>query len=138
MLIWRQPHETHHGLFVYKGSLDPDSYILWKQNCLKAFIYFVESTVYGYYDDISPADFLATQLDIEYRKEWDNLVLKLDYIERDEKQKVDIVHWEMQWPRMFSNRDYCFARRHIVNEADGTMVIMSKYVNVHVLQIFIL
>jgi hypothetical protein len=35
-------------------------------------------------------DFLATQLDIDYRKKWDNHVLKLDYIERDEKKKVDI------------------------------------------------
>jgi len=67
-------------------------------------------------------------MDIDYRKEWDHLVLKLDYVERDEKEKIDIIHWEMQWPRMFSNRDYCFARRHTVNKEDGAMVIMNKYV----------
>lgn len=83
--------------------------------------------VYGYYDDISPADFLETQLDLKYRKKWDNSVLKLDLVESDERNQVDIVHWEMQWPRMFSNRDYCFARRHLVDKTKNTMIILNKY-----------
>jgi len=104
LLIWRQPHPDRPGLFLYK--------------------------VYGYYDDISPKDFLSTQLDIEYRKEWDDTVLKLEIVNLDEKQKSEVIYWEMKWPRMFSNRDYLFARRHMVDEEKKTMIIMSKAITI--------
>jgi len=105
LLVWRQPQPDKPGYFIYK--------------------------VYGYYDDISANDFLSTQLDLEYRKEWDNNVLQLDIIESDHKQNLDIIYWEMKWPRMFSNRDYSFARRHMTDENTGTMVIISKAIVHH-------
>jgi len=105
LLIWRQPHETNEGLYKYK--------------------------VYGYYNDITPTDFLATQLDLTYRKKWDSHVLNLEIVEQNVKSGIDIVHWEMEWPKLFANRDYCFARRHIVNEKEGTIVIMNKAIAHH-------
>jgi hypothetical protein len=90
LIIWRKPHPDFEGLYTYK--------------------------VYGYYDDISPEDFLTTQLDLEYRKKWDNLVLQLRIIDKDEGTSSEVVYWEMKWPKMFSNRDYCFVRRHLVDK----------------------
>ncbi|OXA43375.1 stAR-related lipid transfer protein 7, mitochondrial isoform X2 [Folsomia candida] len=102
LLIWRMPHPDRPGLFMYK--------------------------VYGYYDDISAEDFLNTQLDIEYRKGWDDTVLKLNVVESSPEISQDVIYWEMKWPTMFSNRDYLFARRHLVDRQKKTIVIISKAV----------
>ncbi|ODN03966.1 StAR-related lipid transfer protein 7, mitochondrial [Orchesella cincta] len=100
LLVWRQPHPDLPGLFIYK--------------------------VYGYYDDISAEDFLDVQLDIEYRKKWDDSALQLEIVEKDKESKSEVIYWEMQWPRMFSNRDYLFTRRHTVDKSKDNMVIMSR------------
>lgn len=85
--------------------------------------------VYGYYNDISAEDFLNTQLDVEYRKKWDDTVLKLELVESNKEIDQDVIYWEMKWPTMFSNRDYLFARRHYVDKPSKTIVIISKFVN---------
>ncbi|CAL8138792.1 unnamed protein product [Orchesella dallaii] len=100
LLVWRQPHPDLPGLFIYK--------------------------VYGYYDDISAEDFLDVQLDIEYRKKWDDTALQLEIVEKDAVSMSEVIYWEMRWPRMFSNRDYLFTRRHVVEKAKDNMVIMSR------------
>lgn len=97
------PHPDRPGLFMYK--------------------------VYGYYDDISPEEFLNTQLDIAYRKQWDDTVIKLDVIESNRETSQDVIYWEMKWPTMFSNRDYLFARRHLIDREKGTIVIINKAVS---------
>jgi len=94
------------------------------------YLFFCSLIVYGYYDDISPEEFLDTQLDIDYRKKWDDTVLKLEIIESDKKNSQDFIYWEMKWPTMFSNRDYLFARRHLVDKDQQSMVILSKFVDV--------
>ncbi len=100
LLIWRQPHPDHNGLYVYK--------------------------VYGYYDDISAEDFLAAQLDIEYRKQWDDTALQLKVVETDKESNSEVIYWEMKWPKMFSNRDYLFVRRHKVDKESNDMIIISR------------
>lgn len=102
LLIWRQPHPQYAGLYVYK--------------------------VYGYYDDISAEDFLAAQLDINYRKQWDDTAQKLEVVEKDVETKTETIYWEMKWPKMFANRDYVFMRRHSVDPTRKDMVIMSRAV----------
>jgi hypothetical protein len=88
--------------------------------------FFLVFAVYGYYDDISAENFLNTQLDVAYRRKWDETALKLEVIESDKDINQDILYWEMKWPTMFSNRDYVFARRHLVDKATNTIVIISK------------
>jgi len=69
---------------------------------------------------------LNTQLDIDYRRKWDDTVLKLEIVESSKEDNLDVIYWEMKWPTMFSNRDYLFARRYLVDKEQRSMVIMSK------------
>lgn len=38
------------------------------------------------------------QTDIEYRKKWDKLVIKLDVIDKDDKSNCEVMHWVMHYP----------------------------------------
>lgn len=77
MLIWRRL-ESNSGLYAYK--------------------------VYASFSDVTADDFLQVQLDIEYRKKWDNTAKELDIIDTDpltesaEDCRSDIIYWEMMWP----------------------------------------
>lgn len=52
------------------------------------------------YPDVSAEDFLYVQMDIDYRKEWDNTAVSLDVIESDVAQgsNSQVMYWEMLWP----------------------------------------
>lgn len=52
------------------------------------------------YPDVSAEDFLFVQMDIDYRKEWDNTAVSLDVIESDVAQgsNSQVMYWEMLWP----------------------------------------
>ncbi|XP_033214018.1 stAR-related lipid transfer protein 7, mitochondrial-like isoform X2 [Belonocnema kinseyi] len=105
MIIWRRL-ESDTGLYAYK--------------------------VYGSFSDVSAADFLQVQLDVEYRKEWDNTAKELKVIETDpvtqsiEGYHNDIIYWEMIWPRLFANRDYVYQRKSVHNKDNNIVVIASK------------
>ncbi|XP_051170998.1 stAR-related lipid transfer protein 7, mitochondrial isoform X2 [Leptopilina boulardi] len=105
MLIWRRL-DSNSGLYAYK--------------------------VYGSFSDVTAADFLQVQLDIEYRKKWDKTAKELDIIDTDpltestENCRSDIVYWEMMWPRLFANRDYVYQRKWMHNKEKDTVVIASK------------
>lgn len=38
------------------------------------------------------------QLDTEYRKKWDSLVIKLEVVDRDSNTGSEVVHWATQFP----------------------------------------
>ncbi|XP_059490800.1 stAR-related lipid transfer protein 7, mitochondrial [Neocloeon triangulifer] len=99
-IVWKQEHKEHKGLFAYK--------------------------VYGVYSDVAARDFLAVQLDNNYRKEWDATAIQLDVIDSDPKSGSDVLYWEAAWPRFFSNRDYVFKRRALVDELNGDIVIRAE------------
>lgn len=42
--------------------------------------------------------FLFPQLDTEYRKKWDALVIKLEVIERDVVSGSEVLHWVTHFP----------------------------------------
>uniref|UniRef100_A0A8C0U6M5 START domain-containing protein n=1 Tax=Cyanistes caeruleus TaxID=156563 RepID=A0A8C0U6M5_CYACU len=54
--------------------------------------------VFGSYTDVTPRQFFNVQLDTEYRKKWDSLVLKLDVVERDPASGSEVIHWVTQFP----------------------------------------
>ncbi|XP_021941688.1 stAR-related lipid transfer protein 7, mitochondrial isoform X2 [Zootermopsis nevadensis] len=100
LLVWRKEDEVFHGLYVYK--------------------------VYGKYNDVAARDFLKVQIDTEFRKTWDNTAINLKVVEQDSKSNSDIVYWEMKWPRMFSNRDYVFNRRYLIDRETNIIVVINK------------
>lgn len=46
----------------------------------------------------SSRSFLSPQLDTEYRKKWDALVIKLEVIERDVVSGSEVLHWVTHFP----------------------------------------
>ncbi|XP_012223145.1 stAR-related lipid transfer protein 7, mitochondrial-like [Linepithema humile] len=106
MLIWRKQEPDSGGLFAYK--------------------------VYGSFSDVTADDFLQVQIDVDYRKQWDPTAQELQIIETDPKSELsannstDIIHWEMIWPKLFSNRDYVYQRRWVVDREKRLVVIVSR------------
>lgn len=100
MLVWRRLHDSGH--YEYK--------------------------VYGSFNDVSAEDFLNVQIDSAYRKKWDNTAVILEVVEKDPtpQSNSDIIYWEMLWPKLFTNRDYVFNRRFMIDCKNKTIVIMSR------------
>lgn len=42
--------------------------------------------------------FPSPQLDIEYRKKWDSLVIKLEVVDRHANTGSEVVHWATHFP----------------------------------------
>ncbi|XP_037944722.1 stAR-related lipid transfer protein 7, mitochondrial-like [Teleopsis dalmanni] len=83
--------------------------------------------IYSSFSDISAIDLFHVQTDLEYRKEWDNTVVKLKVIEEDpEEHTSNLIYWEMGWPRFFSNRDYVFTRRYFHDPHSNIMMICNR------------
>lgn len=80
-LVWRRPHESSY--YEYK--------------------------VYGSYSDVKAIDFLNVQIDVDYRKNWDDTVVGLEIIDTDPEvdNNGDVIYWEMMWP--VSRKNYCFS-----------------------------
>ena len=54
--------------------------------------------MFGCYDDIPAKAFYNAQIDTEYRKVWDELVIKLDIVDRNEETGDEVVQWVMEFP----------------------------------------
>lgn len=80
------------------------------------------------YPDITPEDFLFVQTDVEYRREWDDTAVVLDVIDSDELDgnNSQVIYWEMMWPKLFSNRDYVFVRKHFIDQQRNLILIVNK------------
>jgi hypothetical protein len=100
--MWRRPLEGHDYLCEYKCA--------------------------GTYHDVSPAAFFVAQMDLEYRKEWDHNVIKLDVIDKD-TDGSEVVHWITHFPYPMHPREYVYVRRAAVDEGRGTMALVSRAVD---------
>ncbi|XP_064547615.1 stAR-related lipid transfer protein 7, mitochondrial [Drosophila montana] len=98
--IWRR--EEHGSLYSYK--------------------------VYARFDDITADDFLHVQTDLDYRRQWDDTALRLELISEDPVpgSNSHLIYWEMQWPRLFANRDYVYCRRYHKDENKKLIFICSR------------
>lgn len=56
--------------------------------------------VYVEYPDVTAEDFLHVQIDVEYRKKWDNTAVNLEVIDEDTAKGSNshIIYWEALWP----------------------------------------
>ncbi|KAI4897750.1 hypothetical protein NFI96_033836 [Prochilodus magdalenae] len=87
-----------------------------------------EYRVFGSYTDITPRQFFNVQLDTEYRKKWDALVIKLDVVDRDLSTGSEVVHWATHFPYPMYSRDYVYVRRYDVDMEKNLMVLVSRAV----------
>lgn len=84
--------------------------------------------VYARFDDITADDFLHVQTDLDYRRQWDDTALRLELISEDPQpgSNSHLIYWEMQWPRLFANRDYVYTRRYHKDEGKKLIFICSR------------
>ncbi|KAH8305412.1 hypothetical protein KR018_002812 [Drosophila ironensis] len=84
--------------------------------------------VYAKFDDITADDFLHVQTDLDYRRQWDDTAMRLELISEDPVpgSNSHLIYWEMQWPRLFANRDYVYCRRYIKDETKELILICNR------------
>ncbi|XP_025023817.1 stAR-related lipid transfer protein 7, mitochondrial [Python bivittatus] len=123
---------------AYKGvASDPDEqswemvinkkhFKLWRRPVGGTHVY--QYRVFGTYTDVTPRQFFNVQLDTEYRKKWDSLVIKLEVIERDQVTGSEVVHWVTHFPYPMYSRDYVYVRRYDVDQENNLMVLVSRAV----------
>lgn len=108
IIVWRRPHKTMKGNYEYK--------------------------MYGNFDDVSADEFLSVQLDMsEFRMSWDESTAQCVVIDQNTDTSASsdsiVYYWEVNWPRFFSNRDYCCYREHSHDSNSGTFLVLSKSVD---------
>ncbi|XP_068130944.1 stAR-related lipid transfer protein 7, mitochondrial [Hyperolius riggenbachi] len=106
--------------------LDKKDFKLWRRPIEGTHLY--QYRVYGSYKDVTPRQFFNVQLDTEYRKKWDALVIKLEVIERDVVSGSEIVHWVTHFPYPMYSRDYVYVRKYHVDLENNIMVLVSRAV----------
>jgi len=101
ILVWRREHADLPGMWEYK--------------------------MYGSFDDVTADEFLSVQLDMsEFRLSWDKSTAQCTVLDQDPDTGNVVYYWEVNWPRFFSNRDYCCYREHSVDPVTGTMLVLSR------------
>ncbi|XP_029300840.1 stAR-related lipid transfer protein 7, mitochondrial isoform X1 [Cottoperca gobio] len=99
---------------------------VWKKPIPDSHLY--EYRVLGSYNDVTPRQFFNVQLDTEYRKKWDALVIKLEVVDRDVYTGSEVVHWVTHFPYPMYSRDYVYVRRYDVDIDNNLMVLVSRAV----------
>lgn len=85
-----------------------------------------EHKVLGRIHDITPIEYYQTQLDLEYRKEWDFLVILLEVLQKDPVSKSELVRWVSKFPYPLSAREYVFVRRSCIEPNEKLLVLLSR------------
>ncbi|ERE69891.1 stAR-related lipid transfer protein 7, mitochondrial isoform X3 [Cricetulus griseus] len=106
--------------------MDKKHFKLWRRPITGTHLY--QYRVFGTYTDVTPRQFFNVQLDTEYRKKWDALVIKLEVIERDVVSGSEVLHWVTHFPYPMYSRDYVYVRRYSVDEENNVMVLVSRAV----------
>jgi len=101
ILVWRREHPDLAGMWEYK--------------------------MYGSFNDVTADEFLSVQLDMsEFRLSWDKSTAQCTVLDTDPVTGNIVYYWEVNWPRFFSNRDYCCYREHSIDPDTGTMLVVSR------------
>ncbi|MBN3296968.1 STAR7 protein, partial [Amia calva] len=111
---------------AWEVVMDRKNFRVWRKPIPDSHLY--QYRVLGTYTDVTPRQFFNVQLDTEYRKKWDALVIKLEVIDRDDKTGSEVVHWVTHFPYPMYSRDYVYVRRYSVDLENNLMVLMSRAV----------
>ena len=109
LIIWRRelkleqsPSDTDYDLYEYK--------------------------VLGRMNDVTPIEFYQTQIDVDFRKEWDYLVVSLEVIQKDFSTTTELVSWIMKFPYPLSPRGYIFVRRYCIEPTEKLLILIARSV----------
>lgn len=85
-----------------------------------------EHKVLGRFDDITPIEYFQTQIDLEYRKEWDFLVKLLECIKKDYLSRSEVIRWITKFPYPLNDREYVFIRRYCIEPNEKLLIMLSR------------
>lgn len=110
----------------WETVIEKKDFRVWKRPIPNSHLY--EYRVLGSYNDVTPRQFFNVQLDTEYRKKWDSLVIKLEVVDRDANTGSEVVHWATHFPYPMYSRDYVYVRRYDVDVNNNLMILISRAV----------
>ncbi|KAM6395520.1 LOW QUALITY PROTEIN: stAR-related lipid transfer protein 7, mitochondrial [Rhynochetos jubatus] len=119
---WEREPVVAPGEQPWEMIMDKKHFKLWRRPIEGTHLY--QYRVFGSYTDVTPRQFFNVQLDTEYRKKWDSLVIKLDVIERDLATGSEVIHWVTHFPYPMYSRDYLDS----VDRENNLMVLVSRAV----------
>ena len=85
-----------------------------------------EYKVLGRLNDVTPLEFFHTQVDLDFRKEWDYLVIQIESLDKEETTNTEVIKWLMKFPYPLYPREYVFVRRCCLEPNQKVLVVVSK------------
>jgi len=107
----------------WEKILDQEKLTIWRRP-LNDGLY--EYKLFGTFSDISARSFYCSQTDFEFRKRWDNLIVKLDIIDKDPISGTEVIQWITHFPRPFYKREYIYLRKFQIDRKNNLMVIIGR------------
>ncbi|KAH8877558.1 StAR-related lipid transfer protein 7, mitochondrial [Schistosoma japonicum] len=79
-----------------------------------------EYRVCGQFNDISASSFLEVQLNLDYRRRWDDKIVELHCLTPHDRHSndFDIIRWVVRFPFPMVNREYIYLRRWWMQPVD--------------------
>jgi len=124
----------------WEAIIVKNDYQVWRKKLEKSGLY--RYKVFGTFHDIPASTFFNVQMDTEYRKKWDALIVKLNIIDKEKdngqvdfssslnKVNLDtgneVLQWVMKYPYPMYSREYCYIRRALVCNKENLIVLISK------------
>jgi len=85
-----------------------------------------EYKVLGRISDVTPIEFYQTQIDLDFRKQWDYLVISIEIIDKDKTSKTELIRWFTKFPYPLYPREYVFVRRHCIEPDEKFLILISR------------
>jgi len=112
---------------TWEKLMEKENLILWRRPLKDSHLY--EYKVYGKFDDISARNFLQVNIDLEYRKQWDTTVIKLDVIDKDPNSSSQVVQWICYYPFPMASREYVYVRKSKIKKKANVMISATKAID---------
>lgn len=113
-----------HFLRDWDLIINKDHLMAWRRPVPNTSLY--EYKVYGTFRDIPARAFYDVQIDLDFRKQWDKLVINLDIVDKDTNSGCEVVRWVTHFPYPMYSREYVYVRKTMVDQKNNTMILMSQ------------
>jgi len=118
---------TGSHLDAWEKVIDKAHLTAWRKPVPNSYLY--EYKVYGSYDDLPARAFYTAQVDLEFRKKWDKLVISLDVVDQEKESDTELVQWIMHFPYPMYSREYLYVRRCKIDTEKKLMIIINRSVD---------
>merc|ERR1712168_1271451 len=111
----------------WEKIVEKDNLTIWRRPLTGTSLY--EYKVYGTFTDISARNFFQVNTDLEYRKQWDSSIVKLDVIDQDPETSCQVVQWVCYFPFPMSSREYIYLRKSKIIKKENVMILIAKAID---------